>query len=258
MSKTAVVTGGASGIGRTTVLRLLDEGWTVWALDIAQDALDALSRELEGRAGFRARLCDTASPESVTAAFAAISAETDSLDALICSAGLVRIGSLENLRVEDVDAVFAVNVRGPWLMVQNALPLLRRNASTADPTRVVLVGSISGIRPKVGSGIYAAAKSALHVMAGIFAVELAQSGVLVNVVAPGSVDTPMMRKAIQTADTIDASVRYKTSGESPLGRVAQPEDIADVIDFLLSDKAKYVTGVVLPVDGGTRAAFVKN
>jgi NAD(P)-dependent dehydrogenase (short-subunit alcohol dehydrogenase family) len=155
---------------------------------------------------------------------------------------------------QQVDLMFGVHVKGPWLTIRESLPLLRKDSSVADPARVVIVGSVGGIRPKVGSGFYSATKAAAHVLAGIYAVELASSGVIVNAVAPGTVDTPMVAGMAKAG----SSSTYKPSGDSPLGRIAQPDDIADVILFFLSDAARYVNGTVLPVDGGTRAAFVKS
>ncbi|MGE0768541.1 MAG: SDR family NAD(P)-dependent oxidoreductase [Hyphomicrobiaceae bacterium] len=253
MTKVAVITGAASGIGKRAAERLLGQGWSVWAFDVSLQALEEFKNAAGGGSRLHISECDVGSPASVSAAFAKVAAETDSVDALICSAGVIRIGALEQLTPEDVDLVMGVNLKGPWLTVREALPLLRKDANVADPKRVIIIGSIGGIRPKVGTGIYAATKAAIHVIAGIYAVELAPSGITVNVIAPGTIDTPMV-KSLAGANP---SSRYKPSGESPLGRIGQPDDVADVIDFFLSDAAKYVNGTVLPIDGGTRAAFVK-
>jgi len=250
-TKTAVVTGGASGIGRRTVERLLDDGWTVWALDLSESTLAEQARTLDAGDRLHFHACDVTRPQSIQAAFAAIGQHTPKLDALICSAGVLHVGSLEDQPLDQVDRMLNVNVKGPWLCVREALPLLRKDSSCADPSRVVFVGSIGGIRPKAGTGFYGASKAAVHVLAGVLAVELAPSGVIVNVVAPGTVATPMVELLGKTTSA------YKPSGDSPLGRIAQPDDIADVILFFLSDAAKYVNGTVLPVDGGTRAAFLK-
>lgn len=253
MMKTAVVTGGASGIGRRTVERLLHQGWQVWCLDLSAAALSAMAEDLGAGSRLRCRQCDVSEAASVAAAFEAIGGEYPKVDALICSAGVVRIGSLEEHTPEDVDLILGVNVKGPWLSVRAAAPLLRQGSSVDDPARVVIVGSIGGIRPKVGSGFYSASKAAVHVLTGIMAVEMGPSGVLVNAVAPGTVATPMAAAAARH----DFSSAFKPSGPSPLGRIAQADDVADVIFFFLSDAAKYVNGTVLPVDGGTRAAFLK-
>lgn len=253
MLKTAAVTGAASGIGRRTVERLIDAGWSVWAMDLCADALAAQARALGAGDRLRTLTCDVASAESTAAAFAAVARDTPRLDALVCSAGILRVGAMEEATTQDVDAMFDVNVKGPWLCVRAALPMLRHGASTEKPSRVVIVGSIGGIRPKAGAGFYAASKAAIHVAAGVMAVELAPSGVTVNVVAPGTVDTPMVEAAVKA----NAASGYRPSGESPLGRVAQPDDVVDVIEFFLGEAARYVNGAVLPVDGGTRAAYVR-
>ncbi|MBT2336619.1 SDR family oxidoreductase [Variovorax paradoxus] len=247
----AVVTGAASGIGKCTVERLLAQGWSVCALDISEDALASQAADLKVGERYWHHKCDVSSHDSIGVAFTAISRRTDKIDALVCSAGVVRPGSLEAQSVDDVDRMLAVNLKGPWLTAKEALPLLRNRSDVDHPSRVVFLGSIAGIRPKVGGGFYAASKAALHVIAGVLAVELAASGVLVNVVAPGTVATPMVEEMTR------AGVGYKVSGESPLGRIAAPEDVVDVIMFFLSDAARYVNGTVLPVDGGTRAAFIR-
>jgi NAD(P)-dependent dehydrogenase (short-subunit alcohol dehydrogenase family) len=241
VTQTAVVTGGASGIGRAAVARLRAEGWLVWSLDIAAPPPDAVAD------GARYLQCDVSNPQSVKAAFDTVAAECPKLDALVCSAGLVRVGLLEDFTPEQVDQLFSVNVKGPWLCIRDALPLLRKDASVNHPSRVVVLGSVGGLRPKVRGGIYGATKAALHVLVGVYAAELAPSGVIVNAIAPASVDTPMRQAA--------SSGGYRTSSDSPLGRIGQPEDIADVMMFFLSDAAKYVNGTVLPVDGGARAAY---
>lgn len=246
-----MVTGGASGIGRRTVQRLLHDGWTVWVFDADPTPVDnGLGERAEGT--LHCERCDVRDPEDLRRAFAAVRAVSRSLDALVCSAGVARVGALELTSLEDATLMLDVNVLGVWLTVREALPLLRTKGDLANPARVVVVGSIGGIRPKVSSGLYGATKAAVHVLTQVFAVELAPSGVTVNAVAPGSTDTPMLTSAI--GDGVAAG--FRSSGTSPLGRIAQPDDVASAILFLLSDDARYVNGVVLPVDGGTRAAHV--
>jgi NAD(P)-dependent dehydrogenase (short-subunit alcohol dehydrogenase family) len=154
--------------------------------------------------------------------------------------------------VEDFDDVFAVNVRGLWLTAKHAMPLLEVAGRNGDLARAVFLASIAGFRHKVESGAYAATKAAVIALTKVWAVEAAAAGVLINAVAPATVDTPMVRPFM----TAGANTRYKTSGTSPLGRIAEPDDVASVIAFLLSPESRYVTGAVIPVDGGTSAAFV--
>lgn len=248
MTRTAVVTGGASGIGRRTVECLLAQGWQVWSLDLAAHDAASLVTTAEARARFQAVRCDIADGQAVASAFETIAGDTGTLDALVCSAGVLATGALAEHTEQQVDRLLGVNVKGPWLCIRAALPRLRRNLD--DPGRVVVVGSISGIRPKVGSGFYGASKAALHVLVGVFATELGPQGITVNAVAPGTVDTPMLG-GLTPRPGADG---YRVSGLSPLGRIATPTDIAEVVLFLLGPGASYVNGAVVPVDGGTRAA----
>jgi len=253
MTKIAAITGAASGIGRGTAKRLLDEGWTVVALDRDEAGLGALRKDLAAPADrLHVQTCDVASVESVMSAFADIGRRFGRLNGLVCSAGVLRIGTLDSMAVEDFDQLFAVNVRGLWLSAREAMPLLKLAGAQGELARVVFLASISGIRHKIDSGAYAATKAAVIAITKVMAVECAAHKVLVNAVAPATVDTPMVRPHLNPG----GNTRYRTSGTSPLGRIAQPEDVAAVISFLLSEDAGYVNGTVIPVDGGTVAAFV--
>jgi NAD(P)-dependent dehydrogenase (short-subunit alcohol dehydrogenase family) len=253
MSRIAAITGAASGIGRGTAKRLLDEGWTVLALDRDGAGLEALRRDfLSAGERLHTHVCDVTSVQSVATVFQAIGRRFGRLHGLVCSAGLLRIGTLEAMPVEDFDALFAVNVRGLWLSAREAMPLLKVAGRDGETARVVFLASISGLRHKIDSGAYAATKAAVIALTKVMAVECAADQVLVNAVAPATVDTPMVRPHLNPGD----NTRYRTSGTSPLGRIAQTQDVAAVIAFLMSEDAGYVNGTVIPVDGGTVAAYV--
>jgi NAD(P)-dependent dehydrogenase (short-subunit alcohol dehydrogenase family) len=248
--KIAVITGAASGIGQAASRRLLGDGWTVFGFDVAEDRLDAVR---DGFATFQTRfrpvVCDVGDAGSVGAAFARVG---ESVNALVCCAGVLRTALMEDMAIEDFDLVLNTNLRGTFLCAQKALPLLRRAATEQNPSRVVLLSSIAALRPKIVSGAYAASKAGVSQLCRVMAAEWAPSGVLVNALAPGTVDTPMVRAMADPS----ASKGYRPSGVSPVGRIAQPDDVVDVMMFLLSDAARYVTGTTIPVDGGTQAAFV--
>lgn len=248
--KSIVITGAASGIGREATGSLLKQGWKVFAFDLADAGLAALCSEL---GVFRDRLvtkkCDVTDPQSVARAFSEVLGPADKLDALLCCAGVLRTGAIATMSVEDFDTLFDVNTRGPWLCMRAAFPALQRAASPAQPARVVMISSISALRPKVGSGAYAASKAALSHLTRVLAAECARDQILVNAIAPGTVNTPFIKGATT------GGAGFKLSGVAPLGRVSDPADIVAVIEFLLGDGARFVTGVTLPVDGGTIAAF---
>jgi NAD(P)-dependent dehydrogenase (short-subunit alcohol dehydrogenase family) len=187
----------------------------------------------------------------LSAAFGQVRERTNSLQALVCSAGVFCAGAVLDVDEDAFDRTFAVNTKGAWLTVKAALPLLEAEATAARPSRVVLVASMAALRPKVNGGVYAASKAALCHLARVMAVELAPRHVRVNAIAPATVDTPFTQSI-----TSGAGGAYKLSGTSPLGRVAVPADVTAVVRFLLSDAADYLAGVVLPIDGGTSAAFV--
>jgi len=251
MTKTVVVTGGTSGIGKRTVERLIADGWRVWSLGRSEKALREQKSELKAGDCYEYALCDVGDPASVARAFDEIKKKTDSIYALICSAGANQPAALMDMTTEQADTLINVNFKGPWFCVKEALPLLSKDAKQANPNRVIVLGSIGGMRPKAGAGMYSATKAAVHVLVGILAVELAPLGITVNSVAPGTTRTPM----IEAAQKVKG---FGLSGASPLGRIAEPDDIVDVIEYFLSDAARYVNGALLPVDGGTRAAFVKS
>ncbi len=250
MNKTAVITGAASGIGRAASRRLLDAGWTVFGLDVAQARLDAVAGEFAAYQGrFRPVRCDVSDAADVAAVFAGLNTP---LNALVCCAGVLRTALMEDMSIEDFDLVLNINTRGTFLCAQKALPLLRQAATAENPSRVVLLSSLAATRPKVVSGAYAASKAAVTQLCRVMAAEWAPSGVLVNALAPGTVDTPMVHAMADPSQ----SKGYRPSGVSPVGRIAQPEDVVDVMMFLLSDAARYVAGATIPVDGGTGAAFI--
>jgi len=250
MNRTAAITGAASGIGRAASRRLLDAGWTVFGLDVAQTRLDAVAGEFAAYQGrFRPVRCDVSDAADVAAVFAGLNTP---LNALVCCAGVLRTALMEDMSIEDFDLVLNINTRGTFLCAQKALPMLRQAATAESPSRVVLLSSLAATRPKVVSGAYAASKAAVTQLCRVMAAEWAPSGVLVNALAPGTVDTPM----VQAMADPSQSKGYRPSGVSPVGRIAQPEDVVDVMMFLLSDAARYVAGATIPVDGGTGAAFI--
>ncbi|MEM7408503.1 MAG: SDR family oxidoreductase [Pseudomonadota bacterium] len=250
MAEHIAITGAASGIGRATVAKLLEAGFEVTALD--RDAAALATLEAAHPSGLATIVCDVASEESIESAFAAMAERGPRLNGLVLSAGVLRTGRLEDMAIGDFNDLFDVNVRGLWLCARAGMPRLKAAAANGETARIVNLASVAGIRHKVNSGAYAATKAAVIALTKVMAVEMAGDGVLVNAVAPATVDTPMIAPYVGAG----SNSSYKTSGTSPVGRIAAPDDIANVISFLLGAQSTYVTGTVIPVDGGTIAAFV--
>ncbi|MBE10034.1 MAG: hypothetical protein CMM35_06950 [Rhodospirillaceae bacterium] len=248
MSNIAVVTGAASGIGEEACRDLLDTGWTVYGLDVVEGRLGRLSERF-ANGSFHPMICDVRSAETVQSVMNEIGGRTGKINALIASAGVIRLAPLAEMAVEDFDMVFDVNVRGLWLSARETIPYLRVAATAGELARIVMLSSVSALRPKIEGGAYGASKIAVTQLTRVLGSECAKDGILINAIAPGTVDTPMVQNADRSGD-------WRPSGPSPVGRVAEPRDIVRVIRFLLSEDAAYVTGTTIPVDGGTSAAFV--
>lgn len=246
-AQVAVVTGGASGLGAATAARLRREGWHVVVLD--RDA-DALARAVDADDGLEVIACDVLDESSILAAFDTIAARHPRLDALVCSAGVLRVGRLDQMSTADFDLVFGVNLRGSWLAAKAAMPLLSASADRPGG-RIVFFASIAALRHRVNSGAYAASKTAVAALTRVMAVEAAQLDVRVNAVAPGTVDTPMTHDHFAPRE----GASYRANGPAPLGRHTTTADVAGVVAFLLGPDADYVSGAVIPIDGATSAAL---
>ena len=246
-----LITGAASGIGLKTVKRLLTKGWEIYGLDNDKNGLEQSSEEIDN-SNYVTKPCDLRSEEALKKSFAEIQSNQQKINALIACAGVLKLGTLEDMSTEDFDSVFDINVRGLWLSAREALPFLKNAASRGELSRIILLSSVSALRPKIDSGAYSASKAAVSQLTRVLSVECAKYGITVNAIAPGTVNTPMVNKR----NTPQSQGNWRPSGPSPLGRIAEPSDIANVIEFLLSKEASYVTGTTIPVDGGTQAAFI--
>ncbi len=244
----ALVTGAASGIGRATCLRLARDAKSrgqqgkIAAVDLGpSDGLDGLVDELQGLGAEALVLhADMGEADAPARVVGETVRRFGGLDALVSNAGINRPGPLLHYLVEDWDRMFAVNTRATWLLAKAAHPALK-----ASRGAIVAVASMSGSNPHANLGPYGPTKSALIMLAQVLGQELGPDGIRVNTVSPGLVRTGMTAKVYA-----DPSIAAERDALVPLGRVATPEDMADVIAFLLGSDARYITGHDLVVDGG--------
>lgn len=227
--RVAVVTGGAGGIGVAIMQSLIDEGARVVCLDLkAPEGSEADWIE-----------CDVREDDSVSGAIAQVVEKYERLDIAVHAAGISRDAVVWKLGVEEWDLVQQVNLRGAFLLVRNAIPVMRNTGGG----RVVLIGSINGSRGKFGTSAYAASKAGLLGLAKSVSRETGRFGVLVNVVEPGWVRTPL-------TEALPESVRQHALDETLLGQLVEPEDVAAAVVFLAGPGAKRMTGQTLRVDAG--------
>ena len=239
--QTALVTGGARGIGAATAARLAKEGADVVVADFDLAAAEATAAACGGRAV----RCDVTSRSDVEAAVATAAERNGRLDILVTCAGILRDNLVHKLSDDDWEAVIDTHLKGTFLAVQAAQTHMveRRSGS------IVLISSTSALGNR-GQANYSAAKAGIQGLSKTLAIELGRFGVRANCVAPGFIATAMTR---QTADRLGVSFEdFQTAiaEQVPLQRVGQPEDVAGVIAFLCSDDAAYVSGQVIYVRGG--------
>jgi 3-oxoacyl-[acyl-carrier protein] reductase len=239
-NKKAVVTGAGQGIGRAIALRLAREGADVAVLDMNEATVPEVVKEIEtlGRKAV-GRILDVGDPEATSAVFKEITAELGGLDILVNNAGITRDNLIVRMSPDDWDLVLRVNLKGAF----NCIRAAARTMMAQRSGRIVNVSSVIGITGNVGQANYSASKAGLIGLTKSAAKELGARGITVNAVAPGYIETPM------TASLPD-SVRETFASKIALGRLGKPEDVANVVAFLVSDDGDYLTGQTICIDGG--------
>jgi NAD(P)-dependent dehydrogenase (short-subunit alcohol dehydrogenase family) len=246
----AIVTGAASGIGRATAIRFVEEGAHVALLDRDPAGLDETRALLGAEATVITEVVDLADAAALAAFADRAVADLGGLDIVVNNAGMMMPVLLDDLTVERWDAVMDVNVTSHMLLAQAVLPALR----ASDAASIVTVSSISAHHAFPGMPAYAASKAAAVGLVRALAVDLADDGIRVNAILPGTVDTGMPKVILESFPEEERAAIEPTFYARQLQkRYAAPSEIAAVAAFLASDDASFMTGAIIPVDGGYSA-----
>ncbi|MFF0063157.1 SDR family NAD(P)-dependent oxidoreductase [Streptomyces sp. NPDC005279] len=242
--KVAVVTGGASGVGLGIAQEFVEHGARVVITDLQQAHLDeAVAVIGPNCSGIVADVTDL---ESMEMMYREVKTRYGRLDAVVANAGIGAHAPLGSITEEQFDRTFDVNAKGVLFTVQPALPLLPSGGT------VVIIGSTASIQPPRGMSMYGGAKAAVRNFIRAWIQDIKGSGIRMNVLSPGAVDTESLRRALemaQGADQVDAAIRSMGEG-NPTGRIADPREMGKAAVFLSSDASSFVTGVELFADGG--------
>ena len=243
--RAAVITGAAQGIGAACARRLAADGMAValWDVDVARG--EALAAELRGQ-GSTARFvrCDVAKKAEVDAALATTLAALPRVHALVNNAGIFRAADFLDITEADWDAVLDVNLKGAFLVAQ----ALARHMAASGGGSIVNMSSVNGVMAIPSIASYNVSKGGIDQLTRVMALALADRGIRVNAVAPGTIATELAKNAVLGSEEAKARILSRT----PLRRLGEPAEVADVVAFLTSDASSYMTGEIVYVDGGRR------
>lgn len=239
-SKTCILTGGSSGIGEAIAKRFSENGFNVFNLDLTVGLYGTFIQ------------CDVTEHEQVQTAIAEI-ARHHSIDVLVSNAGIHYSGTIEQTSLADFERVFDINVKGAYSAVQAVLPNMKKNNNGA----IILIASEQALVAKSNSFAYNLSKSALASMAKTTAIDYAKYNIRANAVCPGTIETPLYHAAIdrycQRSGADKSKVHQEEAALQPLGRLGQPSEVAEMVWFLASDNASFITGSLQVMDGGYTA-----
>ena len=238
--KVAVITGSGQGIGRAIALKLASEGAHIVISDVVEETGQEVVKEVQalGRKSIFAK-CNVADFEEAKSLMKACVTEFGRLDILVNNAGVTRDGLAMRMSDADWDLVLAINLKGPFNCAKAAMRTMMKQRSG----RIISIASVVGATGNAGQANYSASKGGVVALSKSLARELAPRNVTVNAVAPGFIRTKM-------TDVLDDKVKAKLTEQIPLGRLGEPDEVADAVLFLASDLARYITGQVIHVNGG--------
>ncbi len=253
-NKIALITGGRGGIGRAICARFLREGAIVYAADLSEGGSLA-AHDDDGTVFVRMNVAEEA---EVKAAMAGIGSDHGQLDILVNAAGIEIEKTIEDTSLEEWNRSFAVNVTGTFLTSKHALPLMRKAAGSGTSASIINFGSYDGFIADPGLAAYCATKGAVHALTRAMACDHGPEGIRVNAICPGYIDTPMLQSFFtgdgsgaggKTIDQLQQAVR----DVHPVRSYGTPEDIANLVNWLASDEARYASGQLWVLDGGLSA-----
>jgi NAD(P)-dependent dehydrogenase (short-subunit alcohol dehydrogenase family) len=227
-NKTVVVTGGASGMGEAIAKKFIEDSAEVIVFDVQRPNFDCTYYNLDIR-----------NEDDILKAFKAI----PTLDILVNNAGIYFQKSIEETSKDEIDKIIDINIKGPILMCKHSLKLLKESKGT-----IINIASCLALITEPGSTLYSTTKAGVLMLTKSLAVEYAPDNIRVNAVLPGPIDTPLLRNYLKTDKEVEAHGKKK-----PFGRVGKPEEVANMVSFLASEEASYITGGIFSVDGGESA-----
>jgi NAD(P)-dependent dehydrogenase (short-subunit alcohol dehydrogenase family) len=243
--KVALVTGGTRGIGMMIARGFVENGVRTYVCSRKKDACEAAERELSKYGQCKAFAIDLATTEGVAQLVAELGKHESALHILVNNAGANWGAEFAEFPESGWDKVMDLNLKSIFFLTRDLLPMLTKAATHSDPARVINIGSIDGLHvPILETYAYSAAKAALHHMTRVLARKLAPQHITVNAIAPGPFESQMMKA---TLDRFGEMIKK----QNPRGRIGEPEDMAGAAIYLASRAGSYVTGAVLPVDGGS-------
>jgi NAD(P)-dependent dehydrogenase (short-subunit alcohol dehydrogenase family) len=243
--KTAVVTGGSSGIGLMMAKGFVEAGARVYIASRKADVCEKVAKELSGSGECVAIPADLSREEGAKALGDAIKKKETRLDILVNNAGATWGGPFEDFPAHGWSKVLDINVKAPFFLTKELLPLLKKAASAEDPARIINIGSVAGLGTGGVAFSYGPSKAAIHQMTRNWAYQFAADRITVNCIAPGPFPSKMMAFVTENEET-----RKMLEDNVPLGRIGTPEDIAGLAIFLCSRASAWMTGNIIPLDGG--------